>query len=41
MLETVIMPLVLLVIAPLCGIAVFRRMAKIKRVRRNVRTFRC
>jgi Tfp pilus assembly protein PilX len=41
MLETVIIPLLLLVVAPLVGLAVFRFMAKTKRVRRNVRAFRC
>lgn len=41
MLETVILPLLILVIAPIGGILVFRRMAKTKRVRRNVQSFRC
>lgn len=41
MFENIILPLLVIVIAPLCGIAVFRCMAKTKRVKRNVRTFRC
>ena len=41
MLEYVIIPLLLIIVAPLVGLAAFRFMAKTKRVRRNVRAFRC
>lgn len=41
MIEEVIMLLLVIVIVPMCGIVIIRRVAKTKRVKRNVQTFRC
>jgi len=41
MVEQLILLLAVIAIVPLGGIAILRRMAKTKRVKRNVQVFRC
>jgi hypothetical protein len=41
MAEQIIMLALVIAIVPLCGIAILHRLAKTKRVKRNVQAFRC
>jgi hypothetical protein len=41
MIEQIFLTLLVIAIVPLCGIAILRRVAKTKRIKRNVQSFRC
>jgi hypothetical protein len=41
MAEQLILLVVVMAVAPACGIVILRRLAKTKRMKRNVHAFRC